>query len=68
MWMHDHYMWGLWWIFPLVGVTFFVVLIILLVKVFSGGAISGSRNEVEELRKEIRNLKEEIETLKKQEN
>ena len=68
MWMHDHSMWGFWWIFPLLGVTFFVVFIALLVKAFSGGAFSGSRNEVEELRKEILNLKEEIETLKKQGN
>lgn len=66
MWMHEHYMWGFWWIFPLLGMVLFVVLIILLIRVFSGGAFSGSRKEIEDLRNEIRELKEEIEKLNKQ--
>jgi len=67
MWMHEHYMWGFWWLFPLMGVVLFVLLIIVLVKVF-GGAVPGSRKEIEDLRNEIRELKEEIEKLKKQGN
>lgn len=66
MWMHEHYMWGFWWIFPLLGMTLFVVVIVLLIRAFGGGAFSGSRREIEELRKEMRELKEEIEKVKKQ--
>lgn len=67
MWMHGYHMWGFWWLFPLMGVALFVVLIIVLVKVF-GGAMPGSRKEIEDLRNEIRELKEEIEKLTKQGN
>lgn len=65
MWMHEHYMWGFWWIFPLLGMALFVAALILLIRA-SGGV--GSRKEIEELRQEIRDLKTEIEKLKKQEN
>lgn len=67
MWMHGYHMWSGWWLFPLMGVALFVVLIIVLVKVF-GGSVPGSRKEIEDLRNEIRELKEEIEKLKKQGN
>lgn len=66
MWMHEHHMWGFWWIFPLFGVALFAVVIILLIRAVGGGAFPESRKEIEELRKEIRELKEEIEKLKKQ--
>lgn len=66
MWMHEHYMCGFWWIFPLLGMTLFVVVIVVLIRAFGGGAFSGSRKEIEELRKEMRELTEEIEKVKKQ--
>jgi hypothetical protein len=61
-------MWGFWWIFPLLGMALFVMLIVLLARVFGGGVSSGSRKEIEELRKKVRELKEEIEKVKKQGN
>ncbi len=63
MWMHEHYMWGFWWIFPLLGMALFVAVLILLIRAFGG---VGSRKEIEELRQEIRDLKMEIEKVKKQ--
>lgn len=63
MWMHEHYMWGFWWIFPLLGTAFVAVVLILLIRAIGGG---GSRKEIEELRQEIRDLKMEIEKVKKQ--
>ena len=67
MWMHEHYMRGFWWMFPLLGMALFVVVVILLIKAFGGGALSGSRKEIEELRKEVQDLKVEIEKVKKRE-
>lgn len=68
MWMHEHCMWGFWWVFPLLGIVFLVVLIFLLIRAFGGGSFSGHSKVIEELKREMRDLKEEIERLKKDES
>jgi hypothetical protein len=62
-------MWGMWWIFPLIGLVFIVVLFA--ISRFFGGGIGfcGGRryDETDDLRREIRELKDEISKLRKKE-
>ena len=63
-------MWGMWWIFPLIGLVFVIVVLFAISRFFGGGAVfCGSRryNEMEDLRREMRELKEEIANLRKKE-
>jgi hypothetical protein len=59
-------MWGFWWLFPLMGIAFFIVLIVLLIRSFGGSNFPASRKEIDEMRGEIRELREEIERIKTQ--
>jgi len=65
-------MWGLWWIFPMIGFLSFLVFVILMFRFISGGQgfmcmggqDGGQTNEGVELRQEIRELSEEVRQLK----
>jgi len=62
-------MWGLWWIFPLVGLTFVIVVSFAASRFFGGGiGFCGGRrhDDIEDLRRDVRDLKEEVAKLKKQ--
>ena len=69
MWWNGPPMWGGWFMFPLMGLLFMIVVIFVLAHFFSGRGFywrSRSYDELDELRKEMRELKEEIEKLKKE--
>lgn len=70
MWMHEHYMWGFWWVFPLLGLGLLIALIILVARLIGGkGVCSSSKKdeEIEELRKQVQELKDELEKFRKKE-
>lgn len=70
MWWNGPPMWGMWWIFPLMGLIFILVVLYFISQFFGGrGGFCGGRryDEIEILRKEIRELKDEIEKLRKKE-
>ena len=69
-WNGPHSMWGMWWIFPLIGLAFMIVCLFVISRFFGAGVgFCGSRryNEIEDLRKEMRELKDEIAKLRKKE-
>jgi hypothetical protein len=69
-WNGPHPMWGMGWIFPLIGLTFMIVCLFAISRFFSDRVgFYGSRryNEIEDLRKEMRELKDEIAKLSKKE-
>jgi hypothetical protein len=60
-------MWGMGWIFPLIGFVFVVFCLFAMSRFFAGGAgFCGGRryNEIENLRREVRELKGEIAKLR----
>ena len=69
-WNSPHPMWGIWWIFPLMGL-FFVIVVLFFISQFFGrrrGFCGGRRyDEIEDLRREIRELKDEVARLRKKE-
>lgn len=73
MWWSGPYMSGFMWIFPMIGLLFFIVVLFILVQFLSGRGICGVRpkgyqeEDIEELKKEIKALREEIKELKKKE-
>jgi hypothetical protein len=63
-------MWGMGWIFPLVGFLFVIFCLFAMSHFFGRGAgFCGGRryNEIEGLRREIRDLKDEIARLRRKE-
>ena len=64
-------MWGFWWIFPLIGLTFCLLFIVLMVRAMSGGGrfmcMGGHQHESDEaadLRRQVLELREEVNRLK----
>jgi hypothetical protein len=69
-WNGPHPMWGMGWIFFLIGLAFMIVCLFAISRLFRGGAgFCGGRryNEIEDLRREMRELKDEIAKLRKKE-
>ncbi len=69
-WYGPHPMWGMVWIFPLIGLALMVICMFGMARFFRtrAGFCGGRRyNEIEDLRKEIRELKDEITKLGKKE-
>ena len=67
-WNYGHPMWGFWFIFPIMGFIFMIVMMVMVFQLFRrrGGMRGFAKNEeVENLRTEIRELKAEINALKK---
>ena len=62
-WNGPHPMWGMGWIFPLIGLAFMIVCLFAISR-FCGGR---RYNEIEDLRREMRELKDEIAELRKKE-
>jgi hypothetical protein len=61
-------MWGLWWIFPLIGLTIAAVFVIGMVRAMNrgngfpgmGGHRPDERQELEALRREVRELRDRV--------
>ena len=69
-WNDPHPMWGMWWIFPLIGLVFMIVCLFAISRFFRGraGFCGGRRHdEIEDLRREMRELKDEIAKLRRKE-
>lgn len=68
-WQYGPPMWGFWFIFPIMGFVFMLVMFVLVFTFIRGrGSICGFRkddDDVSALRKEIRELRNEIEQLRK---
>ncbi|OGP87401.1 MAG: hypothetical protein A2156_03975 [Deltaproteobacteria bacterium RBG_16_48_10] len=71
MWWNSPYpMWGMGWIFPLIGLAFIIVCLFAISRFFGTGvSFCGSRrhNETEDLRREMRELRDEIAEFRKKE-
>ena len=69
-WNGPHPMWGMWWIFPLIGLAFIIVVLFAVSRFFGRGAgfCGGGRHDAtEDLRREMRELKDEIAKLRRKE-
>ncbi len=64
-----------WWIMPVFGILFLLIVLLIVSRVFGGGNwfcgrprtdLRADDNEIAELKKEIRELKDEIKELKKE--
>jgi uncharacterized membrane protein len=65
-WYYGHSVWGLWFVFPVIGFIFMMVMMFLF---FRGkGALCGfnATRDLESLKNEVRELKTEVEALRKQ--
>ena len=69
-WNGPHPMWGMGWIFPLIGLAFIIVCLFAISRFFgSGMGFCGGRrhDEIEGLMREIRDLKDEVTKLRTKE-
>lgn len=69
-WNGPHPMSGMWWIFPLIGLAFIIIVLFAISSLLSGrvGFCGGRRyDEIEDLRREIRGLKDEVAKLRRKE-
>jgi uncharacterized membrane protein len=65
-WYYGHPMWGFWFVFPVIG---FIFMMVMMLRFFRGkGALCGfsTTRELENIKKEVRVLRTEVETLRKQ--
>ncbi len=63
-------MWGMGWVFPLIGLAFMIICLFAISRCFRGRAgFCGSAryDEIEDLKREIRELREEVTKLRKKE-
>ena len=56
-WYYGHPMWGLWFVFPVIGFIFMMVMMFKLFKGRGGMCGFGTNQELESLKKEIQELK-----------
>jgi hypothetical protein len=65
-------MWGVWWIFPLLGLLFIVVMVMVCARMM-GGMMGGRAmcghggrhmSEIDDVRREVHELREEIQRLR----
>jgi hypothetical protein len=64
-WYYGHPMWGLWFVFPVIG---FIFMMVMMFRFFRGkGALCGfnTSRELENLKKEVRELRTEVVALRK---
>ena len=69
-WNGLHPMWGMGWIFPLIGLVFIIVVLFTISRIFGrGGSFCGGRryDELDDLRREVRELKDEVARLRRKE-
>jgi hypothetical protein len=69
-WNGPHPMWGMGWIFPLIGIVFIAVILFVISRFFGrGGPFCGGRryDEIDDLRREVRELKDEVAKLRRKE-
>ncbi len=67
-WSYGSPMWGFWWVFPLMGCIFMLVMMLFGFRTMRGGGMCGFHREDSDagaLRKEITDLRSEIEALRK---